>query len=159
MKLFLYAILLFFSIGAIVSETIHDFKSFKLIFYSFNSNDFFIQDKLYYTRKSPGDNSSGSQGTWVYYGQIKSSSKEGNIRGWIKTMESKWHFDEKSQQYYFNIWYCPKLDVIMELIEGDINDPKNKSFNGWMIQSWFRAIMFIMAVPFSIIVYKLKSRK
>ncbi|WP_145758405.1 hypothetical protein [Sediminicola sp. YIK13] len=159
MKLFIYTLLLFFSIGAVVSEFIHDYKSFKLIKYSCKSDKYFIKEKFYFTHKLPGDNSEGSQGEWVYYGNIKSSGKDGSIRGWIKAMESKWHFDEKLQQYYFNIWYCPDLNIILDIIEGDISDSNNSSFQGWMIQSWFRAIMFIMAVPLTIIVYKIKKSK
>lgn len=148
---------MFFSISSVIIEFVNDFKSFKLISYRYNADSKFIKNKFLIIDRIPGFNSEGSQGSFNYLGIIESTGKKESISGWIKPMESKWHFDEKSQQYYFNIWYCPNLDVIMEIIEGDINDPKNKSFNGWMIQSWFRAIMFIMAVPFSIIVYKIKK--
>ena len=161
MKIFLYSFLLFFSVGTVLTEFLHDFKSFKLIYYRYNnSEEYFKKDKLYYTNKLPGDNSAGSEGEWVYYGKIESSKKDGNIRGWIKNMESKWHFDENSQQYFFNIWYCPELNIIMEVIEGDINAPKNKYFRGWMVQSWFRVIMFCLSLPLTIIVFRLvKSKK
>ena len=162
MKIFLYSLLLFFCLGGVIAEYANEFKSFKLIDYRYNfsKNDYFIKDKLYYTNKLPTYNSEGSEGNWIYYGKIKSSGKEGSISGWIKNLESKWYFDEIRQQYYFNIWYCPELNVIAQVIEGDINGPKNKSFRESMLQSWFRVIMFCLSLPLTIVVFRLvKSKK
>lgn len=157
MKFFVYSILLFFSIGTIIAEIVNDFKSFKLVAYSFYPAKYFIKDRLYYTEKLGGDNSTGSQGEYVYYGFIQSSAKEGNIRGWIKQMEENRIFDKEKQQYYFNIWYCPKLNIIMGLVKGDIYSVENSLFHGRLTQSWFRIIMGFLSIPFALKIYKIKK--
>lgn len=157
MKIIVYSILLFFSIGTIVAEIINDYKSFKLVSYSFNPAEHYIKDKLYYTDKLGGDNSTGSEGEYVYYGIIQSSGKKGNIRGWINQMEEKRIYDKEKQQYYFNIWYCPKLNIIMGLVKGDINSAENAVFHGRLTQSWLRIIMFFLSIPLSLKIYNIKK--
>ena len=159
MKLFIYSLLLVFSFGAIIVEFVNDFQSFKLIKYSLNPEMYFIKDRLYFTERLRGHNSTGSQGTHIYYGIIESSKKEGNISGYMEKINSQFSFDKERNKNYLNIWYCPNLNKIMGLIEGELNSSENKYFSAGMIQSWFKIIMFILFIPLLIIVYNLIIKK
>ena len=94
MKLFFYSLLLLFCLGTLITELNNKFRSIWLIVYSLNSTDYFFKDKLYLTERLRGSNSSGSQGSFTYFGIIESTQNEGSIKGWIEKMKVYRKFDK-----------------------------------------------------------------
>lgn len=91
-----------------ISESMHNFMNFKLIYYNLHPERFYEKEKLYiYKKEENNSRNSSGKNSW-YFGVLEKQKINDNIYYNTDYLRENLSFDNKGE--YLKVWFCKNVN-------------------------------------------------
>lgn len=143
MKKYLYYLIIFLGISALLSELINHFEEIKLSYATLDSEKYFEVDEFQDTISHSTRGSNGTIGiSRVYYGKLVNQKKTSRITSYPKKLDKI-----RLKNGNIPVWFC-NIKGASKLILRTKNNPPNKPFFKiyFYIFCWFGSIYSVICL-------------